>query len=84
MKLRIKVRPGSKTDEILREADGSIKVKIKAQPVEGKANKYLVEYLSKVLALPKSKIILLKGETNAFKTLEIDAEESYINSKLPT
>ena len=83
MKLRIKVRPGSKTDEILREADGSIKVKIKAQPVEGKANKYLVEYLSEVLGLPKSKIVLLKGETNSFKTLEIDVEEKYVNSKLP-
>ena len=83
MKLRIKVRPGSKTDEILREADGAIKVKIKAQPVEGKANKYLVEYLSEVLALPKSKIVLLKGETNSFKTLEIDVEEKYVNSKLP-
>lgn len=84
MKLRIKVKPGSKKDELMREADGSLKVKIKAQPVEGKANKYLLEYLSEVLALPKSKIVLLKGETNSFKTLEIDADENYINSKLPT
>jgi uncharacterized protein (TIGR00251 family) len=83
MKLRIKVRPASKTDEIVREADGSLKVKIKAQPIEGKANKYLVKYLSEVLKLPKSKITLLKGETNSFKTLEIEAEESYVNSKLP-
>ena len=84
MKLRIKVKPCSKKDELLREADGSLKVKIKTQPVEGKANKYLLEYLSEVLVLPKSKIVLLKGETNSFKTLEIDAEESYVNSKLPT
>ena len=39
MLLRIKVKPNSKTDEIIREADGSLKVKIRAQPVEGKANK---------------------------------------------
>lgn len=84
MKLRLRVKPASKADEVIREADGSIKVKIKAPPVEGKANKYLIEYLSKKLALPKSKIVLLKGETNSFKTLEIDAEESYINSKLST
>lgn len=82
MKLRIKVKPGSKTDEIIREADGSLKVKIKAQPIEGKANKYLVEYLSKVLNLPKSKISLLKGETNSYKTLEIEAEEKYVNDIL--
>ncbi len=82
MKLRIKVKPGSKTDEIVREADGGLKVKIKAQPVEGKANKYLVEYLSEVLGIPKSKIVLLKGETNSFKTLEIEADENRVNEKL--
>jgi len=84
MKLRIKVKPNSKTDEIIREADGSLKMKIKVQPVEGKANKYLVEYLSKVLNLPKSRISLLKGETNSFKTLEIEAEEQYVNDRLST
>ena len=83
MLLRIKVKPNSKKDEIIREVEDSFKVKIRAQPVEGKANKYLVEFLSEVLKLPKSKITLLKGETNAFKTLEIEAEESYVLSKLP-
>jgi uncharacterized protein (TIGR00251 family) len=81
MKLRIKVKPGSKTNEVIREADGSWKIKIKALPVEGKANQYLVEYLSGILHLPKSKIVLLKGETNAFKTLEIDAEENEVLRK---
>ena len=84
MKLRIKVKPNSKTDEIIREADGFWKIKIKAQPVEGRANKYLVEFLSEVLQLPKAKIILLKGETNSFKTLEIDAEENHVLEKFPS
>lgn len=78
MKLRIKVKPGSKKDEIVRESDGSIKVKIRAMPVEGKANKYLIEFLSQKLGLPKSKIALLKGETNTFKTVEIEAEEDQV------
>jgi uncharacterized protein len=82
MKLRLKVKPNCKTDEMVREADGSLKVKIKAQPVEGKANKYLIGYLSTVLNLPKSKITLLKGESNSFKTFEIDAEENYLNDIL--
>jgi uncharacterized protein (TIGR00251 family) len=84
MKLRLKVKPASKTDEIIREADGTLKVKIKAPPVEGKANKYLIEFLSGLLNLPKSKIVLLRGETNSFKTFEIDAEEEYVTSKLIT
>ena len=83
MLLRIKVKPNSKTDEIIREADGSLKVKIRAQPIEGKANKYLLEYLSKVLGLPKSKLNLLKGESSSFKTVEIDAAEDYVYAALP-
>lgn len=82
MKLRIKVKPNSKTNEIICEADGSWKIKIKAPPVEGKANKYLIEYLSEVLQVSKSKITLLKGETNSFKTLEIDAEEQHVLEKM--
>jgi uncharacterized protein (TIGR00251 family) len=82
MLLRIKVKPNSKTDEIIREADGSLKVKIRAQPVEGKANKYLLEYLGKVLGLPKSKINLLKGESSSFKTVEIDATEEQVTAVL--
>ena len=82
MILRIKVKPNSKTDEIVREADGSLKVKIRAQPVEGKANKYLLAYLSKVLKLPKSSITLLKGESNSFKTLEIEGKEEEINGSI--
>ena len=82
MLLRIKVKPNSKTDEIIREEDGSLKVKIRAQPVEGKANKYLITYLSKVLNLPKSSIKLLKGESNSFKTLEIDGDEQEITAAI--
>lgn len=82
MILRIRVKPGSKTDEIVRETDGTIKVKIRAQPIEGKANQYLIDFLGKVFGLPKSRIKLLKGKTNSFKKLEIDAEEGYVWTKL--
>jgi uncharacterized protein (TIGR00251 family) len=83
MLLRVKIKPKSIRDEIIREAGNSIKIKIKAPPVEGKANKYLIKYLSQVLNLPASKILLLKGESSSFKTLEIDADEKYVFSKLP-
>ena len=82
MKLRIKVKPNSNTDELTREVDGLLKVKIKAPPIGGKANKYLIEYFSKLLNLPKSRIVLLKGESASFKTLEIDADEKYVNGIL--
>jgi uncharacterized protein len=83
MLLRVKIKPNSARDEIIREPDGTLKIKIKAQPVEGKANKYLVKYLSEVLDLPSSKIQLVKGGSSAFKTIEINAEEKYVLAQLP-
>ena len=82
MLLRIKVKPNSKTDDIIKEPDGSIKVRIKAPPVEGKANKYLVEFLASYFGLSKSKVSLLKGESSQFKTVEIEAEEEVIKARL--
>jgi len=80
--LHLKVKPNSKKDEIIRGEDGLLKVRIKAPATEGKANKYLVAYLSEMLDIPKSKIELLKGTTNQYKTLAIDANEVDVMRKL--
>jgi uncharacterized protein (TIGR00251 family) len=82
MRLHIKVKPNSKKDEVSVEADGSIRVRIKAAPIEGKANKYLIAYMAEYFGLSKSRVSLLKGETNQFKTLEIDADEAAIMTRL--
>lgn len=82
MRLHIKVKPNSKKDELTRETDGMIKVRIKAPPVEGKANKYLTTYLAAFFGLSKSKVTLLKGETNQYKTVEIEADETDIQKRL--
>lgn len=82
MKLHLKVKPNSKADELVREADGTLKAKIKAPPVDGKANAYLVNYLSKLLGMAKSNIVLLKGETNTHKTFEINADETTVTALL--
>lgn len=75
MILHLTVKPGSRNDEFTVEQDGSIKVKIKEQPIEGKANKYLLNYLSQLFAVPKSKIELLKGENNQHKKVSVEIDE---------
>jgi uncharacterized protein (TIGR00251 family) len=75
MILYLTIKPGSRKDEFIVEHDDRIKVKIKEQPVEGKANKYLVNYLSEIFDVPKSKIELLKGENNPHKKVSIYIDE---------
>ena len=69
--LRIIVKPNSAKDSIVFDADGIMRIKIRAQPVDGKANKYLMEYLAKVFNLPKSKFEITKGEGSAHKTIMV-------------
>ena len=66
--VRIKIVPNSSKNELIIEEE-YIKVKITAQPIENKANKVLIEYLSKLLKLAKSNIEIVKGETSREKTL---------------
>ena len=64
----LKIVPNSSKNDIVLE-EGFVKVKITAQPIEGKANKALVEYLSKLFKIPKTSIEIIKGETSKEKTL---------------
>ena len=75
MLLRITVKPNARLDEVLLQSDGSLLVKIKAPPVDGKANKYLAEYVAAWLGIAKTRVSVVKGTTNTHKTLAIDMEE---------
>ena len=66
--VNIKIVPSSSKNDIVFE-DEFVKIKITAQPIEGKANKALIEFLSKHFKIPKSGIEIVKGETTKEKTL---------------
>lgn len=64
----IRISPNAKKNEIIKEGE-VVKIKITAQPIDGKANKALVEFLSKNFKIPKTSIKILKGETSKDKTI---------------
>ncbi len=66
--IKLKISPNASKNEIINK-DGEIKVKVTAQPIENKANKTLIEFLSKSLKIAKSNIEIVKGETSKEKTL---------------
>lgn len=74
--LHCRITPNAKQDEVLgweTDADGRevLRLKIKAPPVDGKANKHLVSLLSKLLGVPKSQIEIARGEKSRIKTLSL-------------
>lgn len=72
--IKLKIVPNSSKNEIILE-DEFIKVKVTAQPIENKANKALIEFLSKQFKIPKTKIHILKGETSKEKTVLFETND---------
>ncbi|MDQ3706625.1 MAG: DUF167 domain-containing protein [Chloroflexota bacterium] len=67
--IRVFVAPRSSANKVMGEHNGAIKVALTAPPVEGAANKALVEFLAKLLGVPRSSISLVSGETSRQKTV---------------
>jgi hypothetical protein len=59
---RIHVQPRASQDEIVGRFGEAIKVRLTAPPVEGAANKALVELLAECLGIPKGQIQIVRGQ----------------------
>ncbi len=61
-----------------------IKVRVRAAPIEGRANAALIGFLAKVLSVPKSRLSLTSGDTARLKQIEIDGlSETDLSTLLP-
>ena len=81
MKLYIRVKPNQRQDRV--EMVGKDwQIRLKAPAVDGKANEHLIGYLSEVIGISKSRIILKKGATSKIKCLEINEEDGIVFEKL--
>ncbi|CCY25526.1 uPF0235 protein Bd0463 [Brachyspira sp. CAG:484] len=70
IEFQLRISPNASKNEVIKTSE-SVKIKITAPPVDGKANKCLIEYLSKLFRVPKTSIVILRGETSKDKTLLI-------------
>ncbi|MGB3640730.1 MAG: DUF167 domain-containing protein [Rivularia sp. (in: cyanobacteria)] len=75
MQIAVKVKPNSKEQKIIDEADGSLTIRLKSPPVDGKANEELIKVLSKKFNVPKSYIRIKSGASSRQKLIEIDTDE---------
>jgi len=71
-RLEVKVIPGASRDELVGTMGNAVKIKLRAPPVEGRANEALIEFLAEKLALSRRAISLERGDTSRQKLLRID------------
>jgi len=70
-RLEVKVIPGASRDEVVGMLGAAVKIKLRAPPVEGRANEALLEFLAERLALPRRAVSLAHGDTSRHKVLLI-------------
>lgn len=72
MKIELKVIARAKREGVEKLSENSYRVKVSTPPEKGKANKRVIELLSKELGIRKQDIRIISGETSNRKILEID------------
>ena len=70
MKIRVKVKPNSRTEEVSREGDSFI-IKVKEPPKEGKANQAVTKLLAEHFGVPQSQVRILSGFRSRNKLIEV-------------
>jgi hypothetical protein len=69
--IRVKVKPGSRVSTLEQASDGTWLARVKAPPVEGKANRELVELVAERFACPKSAVTIKSGAAGRMKLVTI-------------
>jgi len=67
--LNVKAQPRSSRAGLDGLLGDAVKVRIRCAPVDGKANKELIETLADAFDLPKSSVVFKSGETSKTKRL---------------
>jgi len=71
MIIHVRVCTRSSKNEIIEMPDKSLKIKLSATPIKGKANEALIKLLSKYFNVTKNQIKIKSGLTSRNKILEI-------------
>jgi uncharacterized protein len=82
--LAIRVTPRANRNEISEVlADGTVKIRLTAPPVEGQANEALVKFLAGVLDIAPSKIEIVAGERGRDKLISIlDLDANTVHARI--
>ncbi len=86
VQISLHVLPNAPKSQIIGEHNGSLKIKIKAPPVDGKANEAIVDFFSRLLKVSKSSIEILKGDKSKAKKilihgLTVEVVQSHLQQK---
>ena len=73
IRLAVQIQPNAKQTEVVGVLDEVLKLRLQAQPIEGKANAALVKFLAQALGVPRSAVSITHGLTSKRKLVLVRA-----------
>jgi uncharacterized protein (TIGR00251 family) len=71
LRIAVQITPNAKKTEVIGVLGDALKLKLQAQPIEGRANEALIKFLAGALAVPKSAVPITHGLTSRRKLVEV-------------
>jgi uncharacterized protein len=79
--LRVRVIPRARSNALTRDAAGTLRARLTAPPVEGAANRALVDLLARELGLKRGDLAVVHGERGRDKLIAV---QGYSEAELRT
>lgn len=70
--LKVKVKPGSREEALVEQADGTWLARVKAPPVDGKANAALIALVATHFGLRKAQVTIKSGASGRLKWVQLE------------
>ncbi|MFQ5550016.1 MAG: DUF167 domain-containing protein [Gemmatimonadales bacterium] len=70
--LAVYLQPRASRTEVIGRHGDAIKIRVAAPPVGGAANKELTSFLSKILKVPKTRIVISRGQSGRLKMIAVE------------
>jgi uncharacterized protein (TIGR00251 family) len=67
----VKVHPRAKKNAITGELGDALKISLTAAPIDGKANEACVEFVAKLLKVPRASVTIACGHSGRSKTIRV-------------
>lgn len=80
VRINIFAKPNAKKTAWLGISEQGLLISLHAKPHQGAANQELIAYLAELFHLPKSKVILLKGEGSRYKKVILPLTDAVQNT----
>jgi uncharacterized protein (TIGR00251 family) len=73
MKIQVKVKPNSRTEELSQEGARFI-IRVKEPPKEGRANQAVIKLLAEHFGVPQSQVRIVSGFRTKNKVVQVEEE----------